>query len=155
MCVCVAEGGKCTEWETVRCSRGWGVWKLEGRRPTQGIISCWKWLSVMWWGNVERWCLRCRERTNFSEDLVFKDRESKSYSKATESCQTVLKQSDRHTFHPCPLHFWKHMLESTSWLDWSGLRKKKKSKRNDSGVNTISDNSNREVRWLAKTYIYK
>ena len=38
-------------------------------------------------------------------------------------------------------------------LEW--VKKKKKSKRNDSGVNTISDNSNREVRWLAKTYIYK
>ena len=70
--------------------------------------------SVMWWGNVERWCQRYRKRTNFSEDLVFKDRESKSYSKATESCQKVFKAERQTHLPPLTPHFWKHILESIS-----------------------------------------
>ena len=97
--VCGVEGGKCTERERARCSRGWGVGRQKGTRPTQGTVSHWKWLRV--WsdgGNVERWWQRGRKRTNFAGDLVLKVRESKSYSNATESFQKVLKQSDTPRF---------------------------------------------------------
>ena len=105
VCVCVVEGGKCTEWETVRCSRGWGVWKLEGRRPTQGIISCWKWLRVWCDGEMLRDDVRGVGREQTFQRTLCSKTESKSYSKATESYQKVLKQSDRHTFHTRPSTF--------------------------------------------------